>query len=281
MLIIRQEQMDTLRAAAMGAFEKAMTEHLGGISPFLLNAVGPEQLRKAVRLGIERAGGYGFDFRGPVRLYLELMLLFGSYFDTDPQYPWAAVILADRDFGPQMQRAARLHEQALDYCRQVVGPDDAYTLNALKNIRAFASQPLSFAPDELVSAMLGEIALIYPEKSAYVGHEGLVALIRKAGQGARNMRFGSPSDMALVVLLMLVFGHGCGADPLYPWIAQTLRDETTSDPAAKAKRLETKTMAWLEQMMGHFGRGTTITPPDAGTGANQRCDSTTQTLTLD
>ena len=211
MLIIRQEQMDTLRAAAMGAFEEAMTEHLGGISPFLLNAVGPEQLRKAVRLGIERAAGYGFDFRGPVRLYLELMLLFGSYFDTDPQYPWAAEILADRDSGPQMQRAARLYEQALDYRRQVVGPEDAHTLNALKNIRAFASQPLSFAPDDLVSAMLGEIALIYPEKAAYVGHEGLVALIRKAGQGARNMRFGSPSDMALVVLLMLVFGHGCGA----------------------------------------------------------------------
>lgn len=280
MLIIRREQMDILRAAAMDAFGEAMADHLGGFSPLLCNAVGPEQLRKAIRLGIERAGGYGFDCHGPVRLYLELMLLFGSYFDTDPQYPWAAEILADRDSGPQMQRAARLYEQALDYRRQVSGPEDAYTLNALKNIRAFASQPLSFAPDELVSVMLGEIALIYPEKAAYVGHEGLSALIRKAGQGARNMRFKSPSEMALVVLVMLVFGQGCGADPLYPWIAQTLRDETTNDPAVKAKRLETKTMAWLEQMMGYIGRGATITPPDAGAGANQRCDSTTQTFTL-
>jgi hypothetical protein len=280
MLIIRKEQMDTLRAAALGAFEEAMAEHLGGLSPFLSNAVGPDQLRKAVRLGIERAAGYGFDCRGAVRLYLELMLLFGSYFDTDPQYPWAAEILADRDSDPQLQRAARLYEQALDYLCQVAGPEEAHLLKALKNIRAFAKQPLSFAPDDLVSTMLGEITLIYPEKAAYVGQEGLAALIRKAGQGARNMRFETPRGMALVVELMLVFGHGCGADPLYPWIAQTLRDETTNDPAAKAKQLEMKAMAWLEQMMVHFGRGTTINPPDAGAGANQRYDTITQAFAL-
>ena len=56
-----------------------------------------EQMRKAIHFGTGQTFSHGFNFRGPVRLYLELMVLFGSHFDTDPQYPWAARILADHD----------------------------------------------------------------------------------------------------------------------------------------------------------------------------------------
>lgn len=249
MLVIRQEQLDVFRAQALRSYEDAMVAHLTGFSPPLAQAVGPERLRIAIELGMKQAAAYGFDARGPVRLYLELMLLFGCRFDTDPQYPWAAEILGNRDLDTQMQRAQRLYERTLDYRRRVAGPADAYTLNALRNIRAFAGQTLSFAPHELVPFMLEEIALIHPEKAAYIGPEALTALIRKGGEGARNLRFTTPRGMALVVLLFLSFGHGCGADPLYPWIAHTLRDQTLTDPEAKAKRLETRALTWLQQVL--------------------------------
>jgi hypothetical protein len=255
MLVIRREQMEVFRAAALRSFEESMVTHLAGFSPPLFKAVGAEQLRIAIRLGMERAAGYGFDLRGPVRLYLELMLLFGSRFDTDPQYPWAAEILTNRDSGSQMQRAERLYERTMDYRRKVAGPADSYTLNALRRIRAFAVQSLSFPPDALVPTMLGEITQVYPEKAAYIGSEGLSALIRQGGDGARNQRFATPRGMALVVVLMLAFGHGCGADPLYPWIARTLRDERITDPDAKAKRLEKKALTWLDQVLVHLEKG--------------------------
>lgn len=283
MLIIRQEQMDVLRMAARRSFEDSMVEHLGGAFPHLLGAIGAGQMRLAVELGMRRAAGYGFDLRGPVCLYLELMLLFGSAFDTDPQYPWAAEILTDRDGQPQMQRATRLYQRALDYRRQVAGPADAYALRALGNIRGLFSQTIGFAVDELVPFMLSEINLLYPEKAAYVGDECLTALIRKAGQGASNIRFTSPRGVALVVVLMLVLGHGCGADPIYPWIARTLKNGAITDPDAKAKRLEETTLAWLEQVQTHLaatdanpGKGVP-TPPDTSPGADLHCDGVVQT----
>ncbi|WP_295458291.1 hypothetical protein [uncultured Thiodictyon sp.] len=254
MLVIRQEQMEVLRAAAAQTFADAMVTHLTGFSTPLAQVVGPERLRIAIEFGIKQAAGYGFDARGPVRLYLELMLLFGCRFDTDPQYPWAAEILSDRDSAPQMQRAQDLYERTLDYRRQVAGPADANTLKALRNIQALAGQTLRFAPHELVPFMLEEIALIYPEKAAYIGAEALTALIRKAGEGARNLRFTTPRGMALVVLLFFSFGHGCGADPLYPWIAHTLRDQTLTDPEAKAERLEKRALTWLEQVLAHLAQ---------------------------
>ncbi len=249
MLIIRREQMEVFRAAALRGFEDEMVTHLAEFSPALSKVAGEQQMRKAVRLGMERAGAYGLDLRGPVRLYLELMLLFGSAFDTDPQYPWAAEILNDRDTGPQMQRAERLHAATLEYRRKVAGPDDAYTLRALKNIRAFACQTLTFGREDLAAAMRRELVFLYPEKAAFVGDEGLSALILKGRDGARVQGFNTPRGMALVILLMFSFGHGCGADPLYPWIARTLRDETLSDVEEKAKRLEKKALIWLDQVV--------------------------------
>ena len=198
---------------------------------------------------MEQAAGYGFRQRGPVRLYLELMVLFGSRFATDPQYPWAAAILADQDAASQMRRARTLHRHVLKYRQAVAGPGDGWTLRALRNIRAWAAGPIDFAPDRLVPTMLDVCTAIYPEKAAYVGHEALTALIRKGGQGARNQRFTSPRAMALVVVLMLAFGHGCGTDPFYPWITRTLRDERFTDPAARAARLEQRALTWLERVL--------------------------------
>jgi hypothetical protein len=254
MLIIRREQMDVFRAGALRGFEDEMVAHLARFSPALFAVAGEQQTRKAVRLGMERAGGYGFDLRGPVRLYLELMLLFGSAFDTDPQYPWAAEILTDQDTATQMQRAERLYTATLEYRRHVAGPDDVYTLRALKRIQAFASQPLQVTRDDFTAAMRRELVFLYPEKAASVGDEGLSALIRKGRDGARVQGFTTSRGVALVILLMFTFGHGCGADPLYPWIARTLRDEKLSDPEEKSKRLEKRALTWLEQVLINAGQ---------------------------
>ena len=252
MLVIRPEQMDAFRAVARRGFEDEMVAHLAQFSPPLFEAVGDEQMRTAIRFGIGRAEAYGLTFRGPTRLYLELMLLFGSHFDTDPQYPWAAEILADQESAPQMDRAERLFERAVDYRKKVAGPEDAYTIQALRNIAVMARQPLEFAMEDLPAAMRQEIWRIYPEKAAYVGDAALEALIQKGIGGARRQRFATVRGTALVIVLMLAFGHGCGADPLYPWIARTLQDEKIVDAEARAKRLETKALTWLTHVLAHF-----------------------------
>jgi len=254
MLVMRPEQMEVFRAAALDSFEADMVRHLAAFSPPLFQAVGEGQLRKAARLGIGRAASYGFNFRGPVRLYLDLMLLFGSHFDTDPQYPWAGEILADRDSRHQMARAESLYRKSMDYRERVAGPNDAYTLNAFRNIVVLAKQPLTLPIEDFAAAMMREIALVYPEKAAYIGDQAVSALIRKGMDGARMQRFSTPRGMALVILLMFTMGHGCGSDPLYPWIAQTLKDNAVTEADARAKRLEAKALTWLEHALANFDK---------------------------
>ena len=101
-----------------------------------------------------------------------------------------------------------------------------------------------------------EIARVYPQKAAYVGQEGIDALIRKGMDGARRQRFSTTRAATLIVVLMLAFGHGCGADPLYPWINRTLKDELIDNPEVRAKRLEKKALTWLEHVLTYFEKET-------------------------
>lgn len=254
-MIIRQEQIEALQSAVRSRFENEMASHLAQFSPPLFKAVGEDQMREVIRLGMVRAANYGFDNWGPVRLYLEMMLLFGSDFDTDPQYTWSAEILTNRDVGSQMERADFLYQRTLHYRENVGGPEDKYTLQALGNIRVWAQQPLPLTEENFVQDMLGEINRIYPQKADYVGEDALEALIHDGGREALKHGFSTLRGMTLMVVLMLAFGHGCTHDPLYPWIARTLNDEAITDPAARAKRLETKALTWLDHVLAYFDKG--------------------------
>jgi hypothetical protein len=244
--------MLALREAALHTFENEMLDHLGQFSPPLFKTLGEEQMRNAIHFGINQAKNYGFTFRGPVRFYLDLMLLFGSHFDTDPQYPWATEILSDQHAGTQMQRAEKLYAKTMDYRQKVIGSEDAYALEALRNIAIFARAPLALPPDNFIPAMVQEIAQIYPQKAAYLGRANLEALIHKGLGGAQRQRFTTTRGAVLVIVLMLAFGHGCGNDPLYPWIGKTLMDEAIVDPEEKANRLERKALTWLGQVLAYF-----------------------------
>jgi len=70
--------------------------------------------------------------------------------------------------------------------------------------------------------------------------------------GAQRQRFTTVRGVVLVSVLMLTFGHGCGSDPLYPWIAQTLTDKNLPDSDTKARQLEKTTLSWFDQVFGAF-----------------------------
>lgn len=259
MLVIRKEQIDVMGAGMMKAFENEMVEHLAAFSPPLYAVIKEPQMREVVRFGFKQADKYGLTLRGPIRLYLEMMLLFGGYFDTDPQYPWARDILSDKHSVSQMQRAEWLFEKIVDYQEKVAGPKGANTRKALETLAEVGKQPMDFSPKEFEDSMRREVYRIFPEKAEYVGRENLTVLVRAARDEARKYQFPETRGDTLMVVLKFAFGHGCAGDPLYPWIGNTLRDERITTPEARASRLERKALNWLDAVLaGSLGSGEEI-----------------------
>ena len=248
MLKIRPDQIQEFEDAALLHFEDEMVLHVkeSSLRARLCEVIGDEQLRVVLRQAMERATGYGLSYRGPMRLYIELAFLFGSDFDTDPQYPPIGKIL--KASGEQMQRAEQIHEWVLDFQDRAYGPQAVNVRSALKALSDLAQKPDTFTADNLVARMLQEMARAFPQKAAYIGEEGLTTLIHEGCTEARKHRFPIRGE-AMMTTLMFAFGHGCPKDPLYPWIERTLKDERIVDPEARAKRLEKKAVTWLEHVL--------------------------------
>jgi hypothetical protein len=253
MLTIRKEQIQAFELAATNRFEDDMVVHSQKYAPKLCKVLGEEQLRVAVRQSIKRASQYGFTFRGPIRLFIELMFLFGSAFDTDPQYPMIGKEL--KASGDQMQRAEQIHKDVLNYLQKVSGANDINIRKALEALANFARNPISFSSNDIVPGTLQEMTRAFPQKAAHIGEEALTTLIHEGRTEALKYGFQSVRGEALVIVLMYAFGHGCTDDPLYPWISRTLGNEKIIDAASRAERLERKAVTWLDHVLAGYNEG--------------------------
>jgi len=245
-VIIRRAQMETFRTDATKRFEDEMIAHTEEFSPQLCEVLGEQQLRIAIRQDIEKANLYRFSTKGPIRLYTELTFLFGSHFDTDPQYTTAGEIL--RSPGDQMLRAQDLHEWADDYLDVVSGPENANVNRALHELHSLSQRTLNISSD-IRSTLLNEVSRIYPEKFDYLGDNRVKELINEGLSVAQHHDFIEPRHQTLIVCLMFAFGHGCMNDALYPWISRTLLDQRIVGVTARVERLERKALTWLEHVL--------------------------------
>ena len=120
-MLIRPQHIEAFEHAALLRFEDEMIAHSKRFSPVLSRVLGKTQLRVAVHSAVVRAMSYGFTWRGPIQLFIEMTFLCGSAFDTDPQYPGLGDVL--RSSGHQMDRAMEIHEGHNNYLAKVSGSE--------------------------------------------------------------------------------------------------------------------------------------------------------------
>jgi hypothetical protein len=250
-MIIRSEQIETLRAYASDTFVAEMAEHLQSFAPKVCEVVGEPGVRRIAESGIERARNYGLTNRGPVRFFLELTCILGVGFDTDPQVPWAAETLNERSIQTDMLRADRLYERMVVYLDHVAGPNNQYATEALERALNFNHQA---APQEGWSqqAMMNVMAHMHPQKYEFIGEDVAAAIVRNAATQAEI--YGLPAQRGAAALLagmQFAMGYRICEDPFYPWIAATLKDPRTVDGEHRLDRLASKLRTYGKHVLAY------------------------------
>jgi hypothetical protein len=254
MLVIRTEQMAALAATAAGSFETELVQHIKNFAPRHSEVVGTEAIRETVRGGMERARKYGFTNRGPSRFFVELMVMFGSQFDTDPLLPWAEGVLNNESIKNQMERADMLHEAMREYLNKVCGPEKKNWFEAMYRLSRMRLEDYPSPGGNFENEIKAGLYNVYPQKCKYPGEDALNHLIGRGKESALSYSISSAQGAALLIVLMFALGHGVTKDPLYPWISQTLEDESVADPNEKAKRLQAKMKTYLDQTLKNLGQ---------------------------
>jgi len=251
-LIIRKQQIETFEEARSPEFENYMVAHLKEFSPLHSVSLGEAGIRGLIIAGMERAKRFGFTRRGPVRFYIETMILLGVDFDTDPQYPWPGKILRDASIPDQTQRADRIHSWLVELLDDAGGPSREYARQALHRARKIPLQPIPVSSANFEDEIIRRMKENHPEKVSCLGEAVLRNLIPRAIEESKKYSVSTDAGVCLFIGLMFAVGHGFANDPKYPWVANTLTNRAITDPDKRVERLYSKTMTYLDHVLRHL-----------------------------
>jgi hypothetical protein len=254
-MIIRDQQMAVFEQAVRQNFEDEMVEHLKKFAPAHCAVIGEPSIRQVIRLGMERSQKYGLTERNSIRIYLELMVLFGSDFDTDPQVPWAGEVLKNSAAASEVVRLDSLYQKFTEHLSATAGAHFEYELESLRLASRQGLSKLRVSAGDVESGAVAYLKRIHPHKSAHVGETVLRTLARGSLELARKHSFSPESGVVLVAWLRFQFGHGCTTDPQFPWIAATLNDRALSTPDARIETLHARTKAYLNHLLRSVSGG--------------------------
>ena len=180
------------------------------------------------------------------------MILLGTYFDTDPQYPWVKVVLNDSSFYPnQISKADQLHNLYVDYHKNVIGENGEYALAALMRLSDSENKKkLEEDYTKRKQELIDIISFIYPEKSEFLGYDLLNDLINRANQKANQYQIDFNKGKNLFVGLTFTLGHKFDSDLMYPWISNTFKnDESSKKTPQQIERLIKKIQIYVAKSL--------------------------------
>jgi hypothetical protein len=241
--------MDVFSEAATRNFEGQMCEHLMKFSPVHCPALGEPVVRDIVRLGIKRAGNYGFTSRGSVRFYIELMIQLGTDFDSDPMLAWAASTLTAGEPATSEERASLLYDRAMNYLDAVLGPKYEYEKQALSRTERLTSHDLSRLSEVSGEDLLTALHTIHPQKFDYAGEVAVRKIIGAGVEQAHLHSIADPRGFIVLTALLYAFGHHCVTDPQFPWIAASLTDKGQRDAAGNIEYLFARSIGYVRESL--------------------------------
>lgn len=252
MLKIRKEQYEEMGKISLKRFEDSMVEHIREFFPEQYDALGESVVRKVIEYGVDRAEAHGFETEPDVNMYIDLMLLLGSNFDTDPQLPWAAEdeSIEDESMAESVGQVEKLYDQTIEYLDRIEGPEDEYLVKALDEVGeiSFEDLPLNRSED-IENKTISLLRRIWPEKCRALGTSALNNLIRYGTESAQRYQITGQRGVALYTVLMFMLGSGFDTDPQFPWAATVLKDESIINEAARIDQLYKEAIAFLDEWL--------------------------------
>lgn len=217
---------------------KALLRHLLQAHPVDAILMGAAGASAFVEAATQKALRYGFERPDDVRCYLDLTVMLGQGFDTDPQLARVNAALR-KSSKPSMDE---LFDGALAYLGRVSGETGDLYVKALLRARKCAAMSLvgsSCGSGREASTLLRRI---HPEKLVEI-QDQLEPMFARAETLTRRH---SEGVWPLYLVLMFLLGSEFEADPRYAWAAETLSDTRIPGEPVRYKKLHKEGLARLD-----------------------------------
>lgn len=239
--------MSVFAVNRMAKFKETMTVHLGDLAAKHVAAMGHENMNDFLDQAIWYVRRYDIHQEETTRLWLELSMLWGIKFISDPTYEFAQAIV--KSPLPELPRMRRLHAASIAHVNRTCGPDGKSFRAALERLEHLQAQN-ALAEVQLDNEDLANLlAQLWPERAEAIGPESLEKLAEETTSLAQE--FGSQAGRVriLFAVLGLILGAGFATDPQYRWLMrESVVDET---PEVRFDALLNRSRAYLRTVLRH------------------------------
>lgn len=249
---ITNEQLKKLEPSVLDRYITELVTHCDEKFPYLKKTMGAENLEQVLRKGINKANEQGFTQRGPVKFYIDLLIVFGWSFETDPQYAWIIGALEKQQHLTQLDSTSLLYDHTIKYLNNISGERSQYLFDAAIELDQLTLDAINLPRENYIQQVHAFLERVYPQKYHNTQSDNLTLLIKQGiTKSYHEYNFVESNHVSLVVLLMFLLGHEFDYDPFYVWARSEKTNSYATDSLdltathLKAEKLQSRAKIWL------------------------------------
>lgn len=174
--------------------------------------------RAFIQNGIEEAQNWHLTERGPVRFFIDLLIIFGTKCYQDPCYRWITEGL-QRTEESQITRTNQLYLTMTHYLTAIEGEDKQFLQQMLDRILSFETSGISFTKATLYEDIYHCLTWLAPQKMHHILPDQLAQFIVLATEKCMlHFQSQSAQIIGMMTMMMFLLGHDMDNNPLYSWI---------------------------------------------------------------
>ncbi len=185
-------------------------------------SLGEQQTQLFITLMLDNSGKYGITRNDQTRQYLDLALMLGSYFDSDPMLaPWANVRL--KNAAEDVTSLDLLRDDLAPALQKSMGNDLSVYLMRLNDLAGRDVDNLTVITHE--ADIPNVVRGYYPERHEQLAEGTLQRLYHNSLPLYYQFGFFNLTSHSILLSLQLFLGYQVFSDPLYPWVTNLVTEK--------------------------------------------------------
>lgn len=157
-----------------------------------------------IKRGVIEAKEYGYSQRGPVRLYLDVMLIAGAHFEKDPLYQWTDISREQNT--SQIENSSYLYYKLHNYIDTVYGEGDIYFSESEARFKELSAKRLPAEDNQSIDELHKLLKYVHPQRYGFTGSGAVDKLLVYSNQYCDRYELKNGTYKSYVALIMFLFG---------------------------------------------------------------------------
>lgn len=234
MLKINNAQVLKFKEHFVSDFENELLIHVQTYFLGHYQMMGEDAVRRTIRYCFAKCKHYKFTTKRNICLYLNNMLMLGSNFDDDPQYPWGRTILKDIKFKDSVRHIDDLSSSAMDDFEAIAGKDNQFINRYFLTITQQKEKLYSSLCEANLKLSAEILKEWFPQKYDTITEHNIQKMVLAGYHLSEKYSISKSSNIAIYIFLMFTGGSGFDTDPQFASIHEILKSNFDEDQKGKA-----------------------------------------------